>query len=352
MDFLDDEPTPEEKQALLVQALKARMGAGQQQPQQFSPTGFDKAWGNQFMSTGDKVLAPLGQSQIQQAQHTEGMADQAKQRSLTQLIEAQRAASAEQHARSQEDIARQQLQQGRWSLSNPGTGQTYKIDGKTGAIVPVGGERERPAPRGSDLTANQIAQQFENFRKSISPDSTRKMLGQMEMSLTRAEELGALIKDPKTGKPFDLNPNNVREAYTMFAQQAQMGGQPAFGQIEHLVPDNMHSKWAELKEKYGSTPVGAGQQEFLQQLLESSARNKAVAIAEQKKLARQQFQTFADLKKYDRQKYDRFVRSTGDDPMLVNDEGAYVEPEAVPETQTIKGKTYFKNANGKWTVKE
>lgn len=64
MDF-SDEPTPEEQQAALVAALKARMGQAQQQQPQAAD--FYRGWGNMNMRSGDRVLGALGQAQIGQA---------------------------------------------------------------------------------------------------------------------------------------------------------------------------------------------------------------------------------------------------------------------------------------------
>lgn len=317
---LSGEPDPALKQQALAEALRQRI-QGQQQA-----ASFNRATGNMAMLSGDKVLGNFGQQALGEAQHQDALASQGEQMSLSKALEARRMASEQTHQQNMEELQRRQLEQGRWSLSNPAYGQPYRIDGKTGQVVPVGDPRERPAPGDKALTANQVAQQFEKFREATTPDSVRKLMGQMEASRVRAQELEALIKDPKTGKPFDLNPQNVREAYTMFAQQAQMGGQPAFGQIEHLVPETLASKYAELKQKYGGEPVGAGQQEFLMQLLESSARNKAVAVAEQKRIIKKALADFVDLRKYDRAKYNRMVKSAGFDPASLSDEGDYVDP--------------------------
>jgi hypothetical protein len=90
MDFLDDEPTPEERQAALIAALKARMG-GQIQPQQGpSEADFSRGWGNMNLRSGDRVLSNLGQSQIQQAGQMASMGQQAKMAGLAQALQAQR----------------------------------------------------------------------------------------------------------------------------------------------------------------------------------------------------------------------------------------------------------------------
>ncbi len=75
MDFLDDEPTPEERQALIVQALRAKMGGAMAQPQaqaqqpEEAPNEADfyRGWGNMNLRSGDRVLGGLGQAQIGQA---------------------------------------------------------------------------------------------------------------------------------------------------------------------------------------------------------------------------------------------------------------------------------------------
>jgi hypothetical protein len=332
------------KQKALLDAMRARIEGQQQQ------ANFNRAWGDLGMASGDKVLANLGANSLGQAQHQEALASQGEQMSLAKALEARRLAQEQAHQQNMEKMQQQQLEQGRWSLSNPAYGQPYKIDGKTGQIIPVGAPQERP-PKGA-LGEKDVVAQFEKFRQATTPDSVRKLMGQMEASRVRAEELEALIKDPKTGKPFDLTPQNVREAYTMFAQQAQMGGQPAFGQIEHLVPDTLASKYAELKQKYGNVPVGAGAQDFLMQLLESSARNKAVAKAEQGRLIKKAMTDFVDLRKYDRTKYDRMVKSAGFDPALLTDEGDYSEPApqdaAAPAGLTAEQKADFERLHKKF----
>lgn len=92
MDFLDDEPTPEERQAALIQALKMRMGGGQQQqqPQQPQAADFYRGQGNLGLQSGDRVLGGFGQAQIQQAQQLGQMAQQGKQFGLGQAIDSRR----------------------------------------------------------------------------------------------------------------------------------------------------------------------------------------------------------------------------------------------------------------------
>jgi hypothetical protein len=107
MDFLDDEPSPEERQAMIVQLLKAKM-AGQLQPQQGpSNADFSQGWGNMNMRSGDRVLSALGQSQIQQGQQMGVRADQAKQFSLTKALEDARRKDDRQFQGEQNDLNRQ-----------------------------------------------------------------------------------------------------------------------------------------------------------------------------------------------------------------------------------------------------
>ena len=63
MDFLDDEGTPEEQRAALLQVLQSRM-----QKQQPQAADFYRGWGNMAQQSGDRVLGAFGQSQVQQAQ--------------------------------------------------------------------------------------------------------------------------------------------------------------------------------------------------------------------------------------------------------------------------------------------
>lgn len=92
MDFLDDEGTPDEKQAALIQAMRARLGMGQQQPQQGTAADFGRGWGNLMLQGGGGMNERLGQAQLTQAHQADSRADEAKKFGLMQLLEAQKEA--------------------------------------------------------------------------------------------------------------------------------------------------------------------------------------------------------------------------------------------------------------------
>jgi hypothetical protein len=93
MDFLDDDATPEERRAALIQALQARMGQAQPAAAMQPPAAADfyRGQGNLGMLSGDRVLGGMGQAQLGQAQQLGAMNQQAKQFGLGQALEARRA---------------------------------------------------------------------------------------------------------------------------------------------------------------------------------------------------------------------------------------------------------------------
>lgn len=149
MDFLDDEATPEEQRAAMIQAMRARMGIGA--PAQPQAADFYRGQGNLALQSGDRVLGGFGQAQLGQAQQLGSQAADGKRYAFSQLLQAQRDAA---HRKEQlADTASQR----RWQ------------DGRDAASQAAAMERARimAGEKRAEKTAVDVERDVENLSKRL-----------------------------------------------------------------------------------------------------------------------------------------------------------------------------------------
>lgn len=322
----DDEATAQEQAAALAAVLRRqREGAA-----------FDRGAGNLALMSGDKVLSNFGHAQLTQARDGEQLAHvreqmlaQAGGQRLQRAIEAQRAKTEaewrhaqERHQLSQEELQREQLAQGRWSLSNPGYGQTYKVNGRTGDVVPIGEEREKPTPGSGIKGAAEMRKEF--FSNQVAKD--------MQNVAVNYEKVMTAAKDPSAAGDIALiygfmknqDPGStVREGEFATAQNA--GG----------VEERARAAWNKLID---------GERLTKEQRADFISRSKQAYDAHYSR-----YKPWAD-------QFTEVARRNGINPSdVVLDLGfgkAAVDASGKADKQVINGKTYFKKPNGKWAVQE
>lgn len=190
----------------------------------------------------------------------------------------------------------------------------------------------KPAAGGGDkpLSQKDIEHGFQDMRKALSTTEGRSHLAQpLQQSINRAEALEALVRGPN-GEVLNLVPGQVREATTALAQLISQGNAPALQQIEELTPHTMAGDLAKFKQKWMNEPTGADAQKFLSQILETAAREKAVAMKQIRNAQLQNLPAFSHLRKADKKKFDAMLRAPGIgiDPSTIGDDGLVVEPSS------------------------
>jgi hypothetical protein len=219
-------------------------------------------------------------------------------------------------------------------VTDTGTGQRMQFNPDTGAYDIAVGAPKPPKPAapegGKPLSQKDVAQQFELMRKALSTTEGRSHLAMpLQQSINRAEALEALVKD-QTGKIINLNPGQTREATTALAQLISQGNAPALQQIEEMTPHTMAGELAKFKQKWLNEPVGTDGQKFLAQILETAAREKAVALRQIREAQLQNIPAFAHLRKADQKKFESMLRApgVGIDPATVDENGLLIQAPA------------------------
>lgn len=272
------------------------------------------ALGGALSGYGDKAIDQRAAQLVDSGEQASKASD-----SLRRLVADNRQqANIEQHQRTTEDLQRRQLEQGRWSLSNPGYGQTYKIDGKTGAIIPVGDERARPPPGSGGDAERKI---WKDFSDSISTVKGRANLNaENQKRLYSSERIKALVPVGPNGEIPDLTPQQLQELGTMSAQLAG-GNSPAEHSIQAMLPKGMGVKGADIAEWLTNDPHGAGQQAFTKMMLQQAEREEKVIHGQLLRGQTQALPNYAKLRGQDKVRFDSMLQGAGIDPELIDDNG-------------------------------
>jgi hypothetical protein len=307
--FYGDEASGPEKAAQLAAALRG-----------------DTQLGQLGLLTGDKVLGGVGQSLLQGAQAGQQQLEKAANMRLTKAMEAEKQKteqqfrqSQEKHMAAQEDMARQQLALGRYQLkdSTP-TSPGYIFDPKTGKATPLLDAAPGRPEKGQ--SANQAEQEWQAFGKDISTYAGRGSLNRENQTrLGNLERLEALIK-AENGGIQNLSPQQLREASTALAS-AISSGSASLGQIEELTPHTMAAKFADFKQKWLNQPSGADAQAFLQNMLETAAREKGVIQKQIHAGQTQKLPLYAPLRGKDAARYNAMLQGAGLNPESFDERG-------------------------------
>lgn len=151
---------------------------------------------------------------------------------------------------------------------NPVTGQPYKKYG------PIGSSAGAP---GSALTDKRFPKMQADLEADLDPNKSRSgtLRGNQER-LNAAQRLLTLAIDPITGGPADLIPNQMSELSGSLATLIG-GGSSGEGTRRELTPYTKGRSMAELMQWITDKPHGAGQQAFVQQMIDTAKREQGTA---------------------------------------------------------------------------
>lgn len=304
--FFGDEASGPQKAMQLAQALR-----GQQQ------------LGTLGMLTGDKVLGNVGQHMLQGVGDREaliakaGTQQNAQRLQLAMAKQEQDAALAREKFSQREQDARQRtaLDAGKFVA-----GGGVVLDQHTGQyeMLPQrpGGMKEKDVDKG-----------FVDFSNAINPDRTKAgLLGQYQTRIGSAKQLEALLKTPE-GEIINATPQQVREAGTALAKLISSGSMSEH-QISELTPTSMAGDWANLKQKIFNEPEGADSQKFLQQMLETAARETNVARQQLLEGQHRSIPAYSHLRGLNKTKFDSILKNNGIDPASIDDNGSPIAPKS------------------------
>lgn len=185
----------------------------------------------------------------------------------------------------------------------------------------------------SGLNANQIEALWSKLNDAVSTTTGRANLNaQSQAAIYKAQALEKLLGVP------DLNtitPQQLREAGTALAGLVSRGGSQAVSQIEHVTPESYASRFADFKQKLLNEPQGAEAGKFLQNMLETTKREKDLATEQMRNGQLQHLPRFAGLAKLNPGRYRSMLKAAGIDPDSVDVNGLPVQaPTAAAPTPT------------------
>ncbi len=344
LSMLGDEPDAEQKRAAIVAALRGQIQAKQRQ------AGFDRAWGGMGLLTGDKVLGQFGAAKMQDAQHADVMAGQqdarmgavgketmnnAIQKAIAlkaQEAQARSQTESERHNRRAEGLQQQQVEAGKYTLSNPEFGQPYVFNTKEGTATPLGDRTFRPPP-GAAGANNQLAKNWEGFYKLLDTGSGRANLNVEQQKRLNASERIKKIAENPDGTVKNLPPELVTELVGSLGSLI-VGGHPSEGMLHALMPKGMGMKEADIKEFLTNNPQGANQQAFIKMAIDLSNREEDLISEQIRNQQAKGLPHFAHLKKNDPDKWGAMLRAAKHNPDDYNDLGEVIKKAAAKKPIT------------------
>jgi hypothetical protein len=112
-------------------------------------------------------------------------------------------------------------------------------------------------------------------------------MGKNQARVNAANRVITLGRDPSTDQARNLTPNQMPEMAQSVASLISGNGGGAQAQIEHLLPKSFSRDAAGILQYLTNEPQGAGQQAFVQQMLETADRERDVATQAVQKAAAQ-----------------------------------------------------------------
>lgn len=336
--LLDDEPSPPERAQALAAALRGQRDAGQL-----------------AMLTGDKVLAPLGQSLLQGAHQQEQLATQSADRRFAKALEAQRAKAEQAYqqqmiaAKGQElerekardaatETDKAEERQLRRTALNQESNQFIPTasgivagDRRTGGVkllTDANGNPLMAPPKGGGGGAGS-AKEWKDFTEAMSTTRGRSNLAKdLQKQLWQAEHLEQLVLGPN-GQIQNLTKPQVKEAAMNLARLIS-GGQVTESTLHELTPDSLAGKFADLKSYILNRPEGAEAQAFLENMLHTAARQKAVTQRQIHEALVKSLPGFAHLRKTRGPEFEAVLKSAGIDPASIDESGLERAPVSQP----------------------
>lgn len=223
---------------------------------------------------------------------------------------------------------------------NPVTGRAYNV--RTGEDVPGSGGA------GDTQYDKRLPPMQKAFAQDFDPNINRAgEVGKNQARFNAANRVLALAVDPATGAAANLTTNQMPELAQSVASLISSAGTGAQAQIEHLLPHSIVGDANKIAQWVTNEPRGAGQQAFVQLMIDTAKREQAVSgsavkSAQAARLANHlaYFNLFPDQAKSQLQNY-------GFDPNEVDlKSGRYTPkaPAAAPQTfarpqRTLNGET-------------
>lgn len=220
-----------------------------------------------------------------------------------------------------EDIKAKEI--GKFAV-NPVTGRLYNT--RTGEDVPNSG-----GP-GDPTTDKRFPKMQSDFQKDLDPNINRAgEVGKNQARVNAANRVLALAVGPD-GNAANLSSNQMPELAQSVASLISNAGSGAQAQIEHLLPHSIVGDVNKMAQWLTNEPRGAGQQAFVQQMIDTAKREQgtaaqAVRQAQGQRLSGhlQYLQMFPDAAKAQLQSY-------GFDPAEVDFKtGAYTPKATAPQ---------------------
>lgn len=220
--------------------------------------------------SGDKVLAPVGQSLLGQAQHAEAAgveADQAaatqKQHSLMLAMAAQKDKELQQYR--QDTLAEQKATHGEHA-------QEFRLR----LMEAMDARKARADASKAASEERTLAPKWKAFTEDMDSAKGRGNLdAKTEAMVRRGDDLEGLLSTPGP-----MSPNKVEEAVSMAAFIANNGNVPSVEQIHGMKPKTFSGDWANWMQYISGHPQDAGVQEFMGQLKGQSERIKSIGAAQ------------------------------------------------------------------------
>lgn len=182
--------------------------------------------------------------------------------------------------------------------------------------------------------------EWKDLTQAVSTGARGSLAKDLQKSINSAEGIEALLKLPN-GQLINATPQQMHEAYTALNNLISKGGSQAASQIDALVPETLASKWANIKQKVLNEPQGADAKAFIENVLDTTHREAALAT---KQLRRQQLQSipnYAHLRGADKKRFDSILKGAGLDPASIDDSGL----EATAATGAVVKKEFSKSRN-------
>lgn len=264
MDYTDLFPDPSPQELAQAQAAALRRRSGVQQDA-----------GQFFQMTGDRALAPAGQSMVSNAQHMAQMYQQAQDRQALRAIQAQRAQDMAQHYGSEDEI-RQQLAD-RQRIFNAKNGETLAFDPNTAEATTIRSALPRATGKGNNPGKPvDVDKDLESLKKDLDPfGRSAGQFGKEAALLAAADKIGNLIPSGPDGKKnFNLTRTQIPELGAAVASMVMSGNQPAESLVEHFIPQTRGMNWAQKAEFFTNHPEAANVPGFVEQLYDTSLREK------------------------------------------------------------------------------
>lgn len=295
--FADEESAPQ-KAAALARALR-----GQQQ------------LGTLGLLTGDKVLGGVGQQMLANASQQQEAIPRTANMRLQRQMEAQKAQTEAdwrhtqaEHMTAQEALGRAQLDANRYKEGALGV-----IDSRTGKLDQYVKPPKEP-------TSKELETQWKGLTDALSTTHGRSNLNvEQQKRLYAGDRIKAIAMNPD-GTPKDLNPNNMSEVGMLSAALAA-GSSPTQHAVESMTPSSVGSDWAKIQQWLTNEPKGAGQQKFVQLMLDQAHREEETIKPQIRAAQLQALPNYAHLSAKDKVRYESLLKSNGIDPSSVDEKG-------------------------------